>query len=65
MKKYLRIKEAGEYIGVCPDTLRNWESKGLITPKRLGSRKDRVYSTEQLDELFNTTNNEETNEDNN
>jgi len=58
MKKYLKIKEASQYLNIHPDTLRNWERKGLITPQRFGSRKDRIYSTEELDKLFNKQTNQ-------
>lgn len=36
-------------LKVCPETLRIWERRGLIKPKRLG--KDRFYSKFDLDLL--------------
>jgi len=36
-------------LGVCPETLRIWERKGLIKPDRLG--KNRFYSKCDLDNL--------------
>jgi excisionase family DNA binding protein len=31
---YLRIKKAAEYLGVSPNTLRNWGREGKITEHR-------------------------------
>ena len=42
-KEYLRIAEAGKLLGVHPNTLRNWEEKGILTPVRVGVRKERRY----------------------
>lgn len=41
-------------LGVCPATLRIWESNGLIKPKRLG--KNRYYSKADLDQLEHVKN---------
>lgn len=35
------------------DTLRNWEKKGLITPLRVGPRKDRKYKPEDIERIAN------------
>ena len=40
---------AAKFLKVCPRTLRIWESKGLIKPKRLG--KNRFYSKCDMDRL--------------
>ena len=40
---------AAKILKVCPATLRIWEKKGLIKPKRLG--KDRFYSKCDMDRL--------------
>ena len=40
---YLTLKEAAEQLGVHPNTLRNWERRGVIRLERLpGSRYRRV-----------------------
>ena len=40
---YLTLKEASERLGVHPNTLRNWERRGVIRLERLpGSRYRRV-----------------------
>lgn len=40
---------AAKFLKVCPATLRIWERKGLIEPKRLG--KNRFYSKCDIDRL--------------
>ena len=50
--RYLRVGKAAEYLGLHPDTLRNWEEQGLLVPLRFGSRQDRIYTTAQLDKFF-------------
>ena len=43
------ISIAAKLLKVCPATLRIWENKKLIKPKRIG--KDRFYSKFDLDKL--------------
>lgn len=31
---YLTVKQAAAYLGVAPDTLRNWDRAGKLTPCR-------------------------------
>lgn len=45
----LTINQAAEYINVNIDTLRRWEKKGKLIPKRIGARKDRRYNVQDLD----------------
>lgn len=40
---------AAKLLGVCPATLRLWESKGIIKPSRIG--KNRFYSKCDIDRL--------------
>lgn len=47
-KKYLTIKEASKFLNVHPDTLRNWEKIGIITPLRFGRGRHRRYTKEML-----------------
>jgi excisionase family DNA binding protein len=50
-RAYLTLKEASERLGVHPNTLRNWERRGLVRLARLpGSRYRRVsrYEVERL-----------------
>lgn len=44
----LRISEAAKLLGVTPTTLRRWEDKNLISPLRVGPRKDRRYKKDQI-----------------
>ncbi len=56
MKKideYLTIKKAAEYIGVTPNTLRNWEKENKITCYRNPINKYRLYKTEDLKKIIN------------
>ena len=51
-KKYLSIKEAAEYLGVTPLTLRNWDKKGKLSPTRHPMNNYRVYDKNDLDLLY-------------
>lgn len=50
--KLLRIKEASKLLGVHPQTLRRWEKLGLIKPRRIGTKKERRFSLEELESLL-------------
>lgn len=52
-KKLLSIGEVAEIFDIHQDTLRNWEKKGLITPLRVGPRKDRKYKPEDIERIAN------------
>jgi len=49
---YLRIAEAAEYLGVAPNTLRNWGRSGKIAERRHPVNKYRLYSRKELDALL-------------
>ena len=49
---YLRIKEAAEYLGVCPNTLRNWEIAGKLPVHRHPANNYRLFKIEDLDKLL-------------
>ena len=51
--KLLSISEVSSIFGIHQDTLRNWEKKGLITPLRVGPRKDRKYKPEDIERIAN------------
>lgn len=47
----LSIGEVAKIFGINKDTLRNWEKKGLVTPLRIGPRKDRKYKPEDIERI--------------
>ncbi len=49
---YLRIKEAAEYLGVSPNTLRNWGQNGKIAEHRHPVNNYRLYKKVDLDRLL-------------
>ena len=52
---YLRIKEAAEYLGVSPNTLRNWGRDGKITEHRHPMNNYRLYRKGDLSRLLRLT----------
>ena len=52
---YLRIKDAAEYLGVCQNTLRNWEAAGKIPVQRHPMNRYRLFKISDLDRLLTTT----------
>ena len=52
LRDYLRISEAAEYLGVSPNTLRNWENAGKIVAHRHPVNSYRLFKREELDALL-------------
>jgi len=52
LDEYLRIKEAAEYVGVAPNTLRNWEAAGKITVYRHPVNNYRLFRISDLQRLL-------------
>ncbi len=52
LKDFLRISEAAEYLGVSPNTLRNWENAGKIVAHRHPVNGYRLFKQEELDALL-------------
>lgn len=52
LKDFLRISEAAEYLGVSPNTLRNWENAGKISAHRHPVNDYRLFKKEELDALL-------------
>ncbi|XOB40852.1 MAG: MerR family DNA-binding transcriptional regulator [Candidatus Nealsonbacteria bacterium] len=50
-KKYLKIKEVAELLGITTLTLRNWDKAGKLKPYRHPINNYRVYKPEDI-ELF-------------
>jgi MerR family copper efflux transcriptional regulator len=52
LRDYLRISEAAEYLGVSPNTLRNWVNAGKIAAVRHPVNDYRLFRQEDLDALL-------------
>lgn len=52
-KKYLSIAESAEYLGVHPNTIRNWIRFGTLKAGRVGLRTIRIQKSD-LDQLLTT-----------
>ncbi len=48
LPELLTISQAAGILGVHPDTLRNWDAKGILKPVRLGPRQDRRYAKDLI-----------------
>lgn len=51
--KFMTIKEAAEFLGVTPLTLRNWDKNGKLPTTRHPMSNYRIYKTEDLERLVN------------
>jgi len=49
----LTLREACEILKVHPNTLRQWDRKGILKAVRFGQRGDRRYEKENILELIN------------
>ena len=52
LSDYLRVSEAAEYLGISPNTLRNWERAGKIVAHRHPMNHYRLFKREELDALL-------------
>jgi excisionase family DNA binding protein len=52
LRDYLRISEAAEYLGVSPNTLRNWVNAGKIAAVRHPVNDYRLFKQVDLDALL-------------
>ncbi|TWU46838.1 MerR family transcriptional regulator [Rubripirellula reticaptiva] len=48
----LRVGEAADFLGVCKETLRNWDRSGKLVPKRNPVTGYRYYKQEDLERFF-------------
>lgn len=48
----LTLKETCEILKVHPNTLRQWDEKGILKAVRFGQRKDRRYRKEDISNLL-------------
>ena len=52
LRDFLRISEAAEYLGVSPNTLRNWQNAGKIVAVRHPVSGYRLFKRKDLDALL-------------
>ena len=52
LDEYLHITEAAKYLGVCINTLRNWEAAGKLRVYRNPLNRYRLYKVTDLDALL-------------
>jgi MerR family transcriptional regulator, copper efflux regulator len=52
LREYLRISEAAEYLGVSPNTLRNWQNAGKVVAVRHPVSGYRLFKRKDLDALL-------------
>jgi excisionase family DNA binding protein len=52
LKDFLRISDAAEYLGVSPNTLRNWENGGKVVAVRHPVNGYRLFKRKDLDALL-------------
>jgi len=53
MPELLTLKEACDILKCHPNTLRQWDKKGILVAVRFGERKDRRYRKEDILKLLN------------
>lgn len=49
----LSLKQACDILNCHPNTLRNWDKKGILKPIRFGTRRDRRYKKADILKLIN------------
>ena len=52
LQEYMTIKDAAAFLGVTPNTLRNWGEAGKITEYRHPINNYRLYKPEDLERLL-------------
>ena len=52
LSDYVRVTEAADYLGVSPNTLRNWVNAGKISAVRHPVNAYRLFKREDLDALL-------------
>jgi len=50
--EYLTVKEAAKYLGISPNTLRNWDREGKIPVYRHPMSNYRLFKKEDLQEVL-------------
>lgn len=52
LRDYLRISDAAHYLGVSPNTLRNWERAGKVVAHRHPVNRYRLFKRADLDAVL-------------
>lgn len=52
ISEYLTTKQAAEFLGINPQTLRNWEKKGKVSPHINPISNYRLYKKKDLEKLL-------------
>jgi DNA-binding transcriptional MerR regulator len=52
MQELLKIREVAKILKVHPNTLRNWDRKGILIAVRIGERKIRRYRLGDIKKLI-------------
>lgn len=52
LRDFMKISEAAEYLGVSPNTLRNWENAGKLVAVRHPVNHYRLFRREELEKLL-------------
>lgn len=53
LPELLTLEEASAVLKCHPNTLRDWDNKGILVALRFGARRDRKYRKEDIMKLLN------------
>jgi len=53
LPEILTMEQTSELLNVHPNTLRNWDNRGILKAIRFGSRRDRRYKKSAILKLLN------------
>lgn len=56
ISQLITLKEACEILKVHPNTLRQWDNKGILKAVRLGIKRIRKYRREDIEKFINKKN---------
>ncbi len=57
LPELLTLKQTCEILQVHPNTLRQWDEKGILKAVRFGARKDRRYRKIDIEKFINNKDN--------